>query len=124
MKAKVFLKLFRAVLPLGPCPPLYTNELKDRMFIERIVSENENMNGPKRVGVASLMIIRELGVISVRLLFKTHFLGDPCWRQNTGWTGVQLLMLNCCRNLPLHVHHILCVYVGGLPGVPGTSHVA
>lgn len=24
----------------------------------------------------------------------------------------------------LHIHHILCGYVGGLPGIPGTSHVA
>lgn len=65
MKAKVLLKLFCAIFPLGFCPQLHTNESKDRKFIDRVVPESENMSGPKRVWVASLMIIRELGEISV-----------------------------------------------------------
>ena len=67
---------------------------KSRKIMEHIVPQSENINGLKRVLVASLIIIRELVIKRMHLIFKVDFL-DLCWRHSMGWTGVELLKLDC-----------------------------
>ena len=81
----------------------------------------------------SLILTDTSGFITAELWWELHkdalnvwsLFPGSLWMHNVGQTGVELFMLNHRgRNLPLHIHHILCGYVGGLPGIPGTSHVA
>ena len=111
-------------ITLGPCPQLPPMSKNSRKIMEHIASQGENINGLKSVLVDSLISIRGLGMVKMHLTFEADFL-NPCWRHSTSWTGVELLRIDCWGgNLPLQVYHILCVYVGGPPRVPGTSHVA